>query len=84
MEYFMKGKFVLIFLFVGIFLCGICQAIGVEVMSEFVFNIFNFMGVVIDKSYLSLNLDKYFNYRFLIYLVKLKNEIKSYYIKDEI
>lgn len=52
--------------------------------SESVFNILNSTGAATDKSYLSLNPDKYPNYRLLIHSAKLKNEIKSHYTKDEI
>ena len=60
------------------------QATGAEVTSESVFNILNSTGAATDKSYLSLNPDKYPNYRLLIHSAKLKNEIKSHYTKDEI
>lgn len=59
-------------------------ATGAEVTSESVFNILNSTGAATDKSYLSLNPDKYPNYRLLIHSAKLKNEIKSHYTKDEI
>ncbi len=84
MEYFMKGKSALTLLLAGIFSCGTCQATGAEVTSESVFNILNSTGAATDKSYLSLNPDKYPNYRLLIHSAKLKNEIKSHYTKDEI
>lgn len=84
MESFMKGKSTLTLLLAGIFSCGTCQATGAEVTSESVFNILNSTGAATDKSYLSLNPDKYPNYRLLIHSAKLKNEIKSHYTKDEI
>ncbi|EJB9464620.1 hypothetical protein MXH82_003315, partial [Escherichia coli] len=84
MEYFMKGKSALTLLLAGIFSCGTCQATGAEVTSESVFNILNSTGAATDKSYLSLNPDKYPNYRLLIHSAKLQNEIKSHYTKDEI
>ncbi|HCJ8720984.1 TPA: hypothetical protein NV768_000790, partial [Escherichia coli] len=59
MEYFMKGKSALTLLLAGIFSCGTCQATGAEVTSESVFNILNSTGAATDKSYLSLNPDKY-------------------------
>ncbi|MEC4311799.1 hypothetical protein VR686_07210, partial [Escherichia coli] len=65
MEYFMKGKSALTLLLAGIFSCGTCQATGAEVTSESVFNILNSTGAATDKSYLSLNPDKYPNYRLL-------------------
>ncbi|MEC4126511.1 hypothetical protein VSO75_23070, partial [Escherichia coli] len=74
MEYFMKGKSALTLLLAGIFSCGTCQATGAEVTSESVFNILNSTGAATDKSYLSLNPDKYPNYRLLIHSAKLKNE----------
>ncbi len=80
----MKGKSALTLLLAGIFSCGTCQATGAEVTSESVFNILNSTGAATDKSYLSLNPDKYPNYRLLIHSAKLKNEIKSHYTKDEI
>ncbi|HGF4921465.1 TPA: hypothetical protein ACF5BX_004230 [Escherichia coli] len=80
----MKGKSTLTLLLAGIFSCGTCQATGAEVTSESVFNILNSTGAATDKSYLSLNPDKYPNYRLLIHSAKLKNEIKSHYTKDEI
>lgn len=80
----MKGKSALTLLLAGIFSCGTCQATGAEVTSESVFNILNSTGAATDKSYLSLNPDKYPNYRLLIHSAKLQNEIKSHYTKDEI
>ena len=80
----MKGKSTLTLLLAGIFSCGTCQATGAEVTSESVFNILNSTGAATDKSYLSLNPDKYPNYRLLIHSAKLQNEIKSHYTKDEI
>ncbi len=80
----MKGKSALTLLLAGIFSCGTCQATGAEVTSESVFNILNSAGAATDKSYLSLNPDKYPNYRLLIHSAKLQNEIKSHYTKDEI
>ncbi|ERA16059.1 hypothetical protein G998_02847 [Escherichia coli UMEA 3889-1] len=79
----MKGKSALTLLLAGIFSCGTCQATGAEVTSESVFNILNSTGAATDKSYLSLNPDKYPNYRLLIHSAKLQNEIKSHYTKDE-
>ncbi len=61
----MKGKSALTLLLAGIFSCGTCQATGAEVTSESVFNILNSTGAATDKSYLSLNPDKYPNYRLL-------------------
>ncbi|AUK15441.1 hypothetical protein CR535_04860 [Escherichia coli] len=55
----MKGKSALTLLLAGIFSCGTCQATGAEVTSESVFNILNSTGAATDKSYLSLNPDKY-------------------------
>lgn len=75
----MKGKSALTLLLAGIFSCGTCQATGAEVTSESVFNILNSTGAATDKSYLSLNPDKYPNYRLLIHSAKLQNEIKSHY-----
>lgn len=80
----MKGKSALTLLLAGIFSCGTCQATGAEVTSESVFNILNSTRAATDKSYLSLNPDKYLNYRLLIHSAKLQNEIKSHYTKDEI
>ena len=73
----MKGKSALTLLLAGIFSCGTCQATGAEVTSESVFNILNSTGAATDKSYLSLNPDKYPNYRLLIHSAKKKNEIKK-------
>ncbi|MCV5179567.1 hypothetical protein OFC21_29505, partial [Escherichia coli] len=72
MDYFMKGKSALTLLLAGIFSCGTCQATGAEVTSESVFNILNSTGVATDKSYLSLNPDKYPNHRLLIHSAKLQ------------
>lgn len=80
----MKGKSALTLLLAGIFSCGTCRATGAEVTSESVFNILNSTRAATDKSYLSLNPDKYPNYRLLIHSAKLQNEIKSHYTKDEI
>lgn len=55
----MKGKSALTLLLAGIFSCGTCQATGAEVTSESVFNILNSTGAATDKSYLSLNPDKW-------------------------
>mgnify|MGYP001173891173 CR=1 FL=1 len=71
----MKGKSTLTLLLAGIFSCGTCQATGAEVTSESVFNILNSTGAATDKSYLSLNPDKYPKYRLLIHSAKLQNEI---------
>lgn len=80
----MKGESVLTPLLVGIFSCGVCQVTGAEVTSESVFNILNSTGIATDKSYLSLNPDRYPSYRLLVHSAKLQNEIKSHYIKDGI
>lgn len=49
-----------------------------------IFNILNSTKTTTNKNYLSLNPNKYPNYRLLIHSTKLKNKIKNHYTKNKI
>ncbi|GAL56257.1 hypothetical protein EA14781_191_00035 [Escherichia albertii NBRC 107761 = DSM 17582] len=80
----MKRKSVVDIFLTSVLACMPTYAMSSEMTSESVFSHLNEKPSAINKSYLSINPEKYPNYPIYIHADKLKNEIKSSYTQNDL
>ncbi|MCZ9208394.1 glycoside hydrolase family 15 protein [Escherichia albertii] len=80
----MKRKSVVDIFLTSVLACMLTYTMSSEMTSESVFSHLNEKPSAINKSYLSINPEKYPNYPIYIHADKLKNEIKSSYTQNDL